>query len=65
MSVSCRDCGVTWTGLSRCHCSRCHNTFNSATAFDLHLPSCTSGEAVKLPRNADGYYVTKEYAWTS
>lgn len=24
------------TGLSTCHCARCHETFTSITAFDMH-----------------------------
>lgn len=29
-------CGKQWTGKSRCHCSRCHETFSSLSAFDRH-----------------------------
>jgi len=32
----CRKCCATWTGLSRCHCTICHQTFNSYSASDLH-----------------------------
>jgi hypothetical protein len=32
----CRDCGKTWTGGRRCHCATCHESFNSADAFDRH-----------------------------
>jgi hypothetical protein len=29
-------CGQTWTGAARCHCTTCHASFTSVTAFDRH-----------------------------
>lgn len=29
-------CSARWTGLSAAHCSACHETFTSVSAFDLH-----------------------------
>lgn len=29
-------CDARWGGLKTCHCSACHNTFTSITAFDKH-----------------------------
>lgn len=61
MKLSCRTCTAEWSGLGRCHCSKCHNTFNSLAAFDMHLPFCADGKAISMPVNAEGYYITKEY----
>ena len=61
MTISCSGCGATWTGLSRAHCTRCHNTMNSVAAFDMHLPFCADGAAIDMPRNAEGYFITREY----
>lgn len=32
----CSGCDRQWSGLSRCHCSSCHETFVGLAAFDLH-----------------------------
>ena len=32
----CPHCNGTWTGLTTCHCSSCHRTFSSISAFDMH-----------------------------
>lgn len=34
---SCGGCAQTWTGVRRCHCSACHVTFSSPSAFDAHV----------------------------
>ena len=36
-------CGAKWTGVSRAHCVRCHETFSCDTDFDLHyqVHTCT------------------------
>jgi hypothetical protein len=34
--ITCAACGRRWTGLKACHCSACHVTFTSLTAFDIH-----------------------------
>lgn len=31
-------CGATWGGGNTCHCSGCHLTFTSPSAFDRHRP---------------------------
>lgn len=36
MNFTCSGCPTTWTGASRAHCSGCHRTFSSVTAFDAH-----------------------------
>lgn len=33
---SCGRCKKTWTGLARCHCGACHETFAGIKAFDSH-----------------------------
>lgn len=33
---TCSDCPATWTGLTVCHCSGCHQTFAGAGLFDVH-----------------------------
>ena len=32
----CKGCGKSWTGHSRCHCTACHESFSSVSAFDRH-----------------------------
>lgn len=44
----CDECHATWRGLSTSHCARCHHTFTSDTAFDLHL----KGDSCKDPASA-------------
>ena len=34
-------CGAKWTGVSRAHCVRCHETFSCDTDFDLHYQAHT------------------------
>jgi len=34
--VTCGGCDSRWTGLGVCHCSACHRTFTSISAFDQH-----------------------------
>jgi hypothetical protein len=36
MPITCGGCPTTWTGVGRCHCSGCHRTFSTVSAFDLH-----------------------------
>lgn len=36
MKVTCGGCSRVWGGIRAAHCSRCHLTFSSATAFDIH-----------------------------
>jgi hypothetical protein len=33
---SCASCPKTWTGLTTCHCSYCHETFSGIRLFDVH-----------------------------
>ena len=36
MKSTCRLCGTEWGGLRTEHCTECCQTFNSATAGDMH-----------------------------
>lgn len=36
MNHTCSGCDNTWTGLARCHCSSCHETFDNPALFDSH-----------------------------
>lgn len=36
MEYTCGGCATVWSGVSRCHCSRCHRTFSGAHLFDRH-----------------------------
>jgi len=47
--ATCRGCDSTWTGLSYCHCSRCHETFAGVEWFDRHQISGRRGGA-QLPK---------------
>lgn len=33
---TCGGCDMTWSALSVCHCSGCHQNFSGLTAFDKH-----------------------------
>lgn len=36
-ALPCRcACGARWAGLKTCHCTACHCTFSTVTAFDKH-----------------------------
>ena len=35
-TTSCNGCNARWGGLRTAHCSACHQTFTTPTAFDLH-----------------------------
>lgn len=52
--------GCTWTGLSRCHCSACHETFGGITGFDMHRRGsrCSGPENLGLKQNGAGIWVT-------
>lgn len=47
--ITCR-CGAEWTGLGRCHCSKCHTTFGGLTSFDKHRKNeiCLHPEELEL-----------------
>jgi len=63
-----KACGKIWTGLSRCHCHGCHETFNSVHAFDLHRTNqqCRNPAEIvvnkktneTMSKNSDGYWIT-------
>ena len=36
LTYGCGGCDNHWTGISRCHCSRCHLTFSGIGLFDAH-----------------------------
>ncbi len=48
---TCSGCPATWTGLSTCHCSGCHQTFAGVGLFDAHRTQY--GESGKCRRPAD------------
>ena len=35
-AYTCGGCDNTWTGLTMCHCARCHRTFSGIRLFDTH-----------------------------
>ena len=35
-TTSCPRCNNRWTGLKTAHCTACHETFTTITAFDKH-----------------------------
>lgn len=57
-SACCSSCGEMWTGLDRCHCTDCHETFNSTSAFDRHRRggTCLSPREAGLSRTQRGYW---------
>lgn len=36
VTYSCGGCSARWSGVSRAHCSACHETFAGAAFFDRH-----------------------------
>jgi hypothetical protein len=45
--ASCGGCAAQWSGLERAHCSACHETFSSVTAFTRHRqPTRTRGRCL-------------------
>lgn len=48
--LTCGGCDNTWTGVSRCHCSACHQTFGGISTFDQHRKrdSCLQAESLGL-----------------
>ncbi len=71
---SCVVCRERWTGLSRAHCTGCHKTFNSVSAFDKHRPNMICIDPVKIkmemsnkgiwskpmPKDAVSYFIGKQ-----
>ena len=47
--LTCGGCGSTWSGLSRCHCSRCHRTFATVTVFDRHQVAARCVDHSQIP----------------
>jgi len=47
--LTCGGCVNTWTGLSRCHCSRCHQTFATVAVFDRHQVGSRCVDPTKIP----------------
>jgi len=35
-AITCSRCDGWWSGLTSAHCSNCHRTFTSVSAFDMH-----------------------------
>lgn len=67
MAITHGECGKTWTGHGRAHCSGCHETFNSYRGSDRHRIGahgvdrhCTDPAAVGLVRRADGIWYQGE-----
>ncbi|WP_420855008.1 hypothetical protein [Rhodococcus pseudokoreensis] len=46
--TTCTKCEATWGGMHTCHCSGCHHTFSSLSAFDLHR----RGDQCRTPSDA-------------
>lgn len=41
--LTCSTCDTKWSGVSRAHCSACHQTFAAFGLFDLHRRLTTAG----------------------
>ena len=55
MTVKTNCCKAEWTGLKTAHCSACHQTFTTPSAFDLHRTgSHANGKRACLPPEAVG-----------
>jgi hypothetical protein len=61
MSAGCGGCERRWTGLTECHCARCHAHFGGITAFDRHLsPSgCRSPGSVRTRHDQPAFLATQ------
>ncbi|WP_458523948.1 FDXHR family putative zinc-binding protein [Mycobacteroides abscessus] len=56
--IVCNGCDSTWTGLTTCHCSGCHQTFGGISAFDQHrrASKCLSPESAGLSKSTKGHW---------
>jgi hypothetical protein len=54
-------CDAWWTGLTASHCSACHQTFTSPSAFAAHRPS-KANSACQPPREVG--LVPAKRKWT-
>ena len=55
--LTCGGCGNTWMGLSRCHCSCCHQTFATVGVFDRHQVAARCIDPAQIPaRRAGGIW---------
>lgn len=45
-------CGAVWTGRGAAHCTECHYTFGSGSAFDAHRRSTGEHGSCVHPTNA-------------
>lgn len=43
MRVTCGGCSRKWGGIRAAHCGKCHQTFVSPNAFDLHQRRMVKG----------------------
>ncbi len=62
-TYGCGSCPARWTGSSRAHCTSCHRSFNSPTAFDGHRRTAHSGQGVCLTTPwlvSAGYRLTRD-----
>ena len=50
-------CGKAWSGIKTAHCSACHLTFTTPTAFDKHRRrgACIFPDDAGLVRSSRGY----------
>lgn len=61
--ITCPRCDAAWTGLATAHCSACHRTFTTVSAFDKHRDGshsrgtrhCVDPETVGLVQAARPY----------
>jgi hypothetical protein len=58
---ACR-CGATWVGLDRCHCSRCHQTWDDIRLYDRHqrVRGCLAGPELGLLATRNGIWLRPE-----
>lgn len=63
-AVTTNCCDAWWTGLLAAHCSKCHNTFTSVAAFDIHRRGDVCLDPVTIPmRRGEKVLVEANKPW--
>lgn len=60
MPITCSGCSSEWSGVNRCHCSKCHITWGGLTSFDQHRKGkkCQTPQSLGLTDNGRGVWVS-------
>lgn len=71
VTYSCGGCETRWPGVSRCHCSGCHNTFAGIDLFDRHrrlikdVGICLDPATITSPKTGEREMYLTNGLWSS